>query len=78
MELINQVAINLSESIKVSQLFNVQTNINENARNGKFVRWNNTFQTFSGNQILSSFDGTNYAQYTTSQVVASNNAMTAS
>ena len=72
----NQVAINLSESIKVSQLFNVQTNINENARNGKFVRWNNTFQTFSGNQILSSFDGTNYAQYTTSQVVASNNAMT--
>ena len=63
----NQVAINLSESIKVSQLFNVQTNINQNVRNGKFVRWNNTFQTFAGNQLLSSGDGTNYTQYTTSQ-----------
>ena len=72
----NQVAINLSESIKVSQLFNVQTNINENARNGKFVRYGNTFQTFAGNQLLSSSDGINFAQYTTSQVIASNNFMT--
>ena len=69
----NQVAINLSESIKVSQLFNVQTNINQNVRNGKFVRWNNTFQTFAGNQLLSSGDGTNYTQYTTSQIMSGNN-----
>ena len=72
----NQVAINLSESIKVSQLFNVQTNINQNVRNGKFVRWNNTFQTFAGNQLLSSGDGTNYTQYTTSQIMSGNNQYT--
>ena len=72
----NKALINFNESIKVTQLFTTQTNVNGNARNGKFIRYGNTFQTFAGNQLLSSGDGTNFSQYTTSQTMSGNNQYT--
>ena len=72
----NKALINFNESIKVTQLFTTQTNVNGNARNGKFIRYGNTFQTFAGNVLLSSADGSTFTQLTTSQIMSANNQYT--
>ena len=69
----NKALINFNESIKVTQLFSSQTNVNGNARNGKFVRYGNTFQTFAGNVLLSSSNGSTFTQLSTSQIMSGNN-----
>ncbi|MCX8480794.1 MAG: hypothetical protein ORN58_02620, partial [Sediminibacterium sp.] len=72
----NQPMLNLTEFLKIDLALNVQTNLNINARNAKFIRYNNMFVATQNNQLLTSIDGVTFTQYTTSQTMSGNNSMT--
>ncbi|MCX8480445.1 MAG: hypothetical protein ORN58_00845, partial [Sediminibacterium sp.] len=72
----NQPMLNLTEFLKIDLSLNVQSNVNINARNAKFIRYNNMFVTTQNNQLLTSADGITFTQFTTSQTMSGNNSMT--